>query len=733
MKAKSSMASIWVIYLGLSAAIGIVVVGILLPFIALFGLITNGGIASFQSIPSVLSKPPLAQQTVVQAADGTRIATLFFQNRIEVDLEEISPVMQDAIIAIEDTRFYSHAGFDLRGTIRAIISTTTGGQVQGGSTITQQYVKNLLIASADTDEEVAAATTRTPQRKLQEIRYALALENRLTKSQILEGYLNIAYFGAGAYGIEAASQRYFSKPAANLNLAEASLLAGLVQQPYGYDPLRFPSAAENRRAIVLNRMAELEYITREQADAVKAQPILEILNPSERANGCTSSIAPFYCDYVVQFIRSNPVFGNTLAERDALLRQGGLVITTSIDLATQKAAQKAVNKTIPIKDPSGKAAAITMIQPGTGNILAMAQNRKWGTEGVGNTTYNYNVERAFGGTIGMQAGSTFKVFVLAAAIEQGLLSNQRINSPPIKTFTKFVNCDNGDSFPPYTARNSTGSGKFNMREGTAYSVNTYFVELEQRTGVCRPVEIAKSMGVKTGGGQDIVPVPSFVLGSAEVTPLMVANAYATFAARGLHCKPRVITQVVDRDGNQIPVGGPVCSQVITQEVADGVTEMLKGVVDGPIAGRTGARMTLGRPAAGKTGTTNDSAAVWFTGYTPDIAAAVWVGDPRGGFSFPMKDITINGVYYTQVFGSTLPGPIWQQAMLVAHKNLPNRDFILNLPNSVTAAWAPIQPTPTPCPEPTIDPTEDPTEDPVIEPSPECTDEPTTDPPLEPIP
>lgn len=701
---KKNSPLVWAVYIGLSITVGILIVGLLLPLIALFGLITNGGVASFQSIPSALSKPPLAQQTVIQAADGTRIATLYFQNRIEVPLTEVAPVMKDAIISIEDNRFYQHAGFDLRGTIRAILSTASGAQVQGGSTITQQYVKNLLIASADTEAEIAAATIKTPARKLQEIRYALALEQRMTKDQILEGYLNIAYFGAGAYGIEAASQRYFSKPAAELELAEASLLAGLVQQPYGYDPLRFPDAAENRRAIVLNRMVELGVITTAQAEKAKSKSVDDLLNPSDFSNGCTSSIAPFYCDYVVQQIRSNPVFGKTLAERDALLKQGGLTIRTTLDLKTQKAAQKAVNKTIPMDDPSGKAAAITMVQPGTGNIIAMAQNRLWGTEGAGRTTYNYNAERAFNGTIGMQAGSTFKVFVLAAAIEQGLLSNEKISSPPVKTFKNFRNCTNGDKFPEYTTRNSTGSGKFNMREGTAYSVNTYFVELERRTGICRPVQIASEMGVRTGSGEELAAVPSFVLGSNEVTPLMVANAYATFAAHGLYCEPRVVTEVIDRDGEEIIVGGPICRQVVTREVADGVTEMLREVIDGPLPGRTGGRMALGREAAGKTGTTNDSAAVWFTGYTPDMAAAVWVGDPRGGFAYPMKNIEINGVFYEQVYGGTLPGPIWQKAMLAFHKNLPNRAFELRLPLSVNAYWEKPTPTPT-CVEEgtTIDP------------------------------
>ena len=307
----------------LSILMGVVVSGVLLPVLATIGVVTNGSLNGYNGIPSTLAKPPLPQRTVILAADGTNIATLYYQDRIEVPIAEISQVMQDAIVAIEDSRFYSHHGFDLRGTLRALVSNATGSQVQGGSTLTQQYVKNILLGSAKSDQEMAAATERSYTRKLQELRYALAIEKQMTKKQILEGYLNIAYFGSGAYGVEAAARRYFSKSASRLTLAEASLLAGLVQQPYGYDPLRYPDAATARRSIVLNRMAELGYITEAQAQATAKRPLSDILNPTTNSNGCTTSIAPFFCDYVIKVVRSSAAFGAALAERDALLRKGG--------------------------------------------------------------------------------------------------------------------------------------------------------------------------------------------------------------------------------------------------------------------------------------------------------------------------------------------------------------------------------------------------------------------------
>ncbi len=677
----------------MSVVMGVMVSGVLLPVLATVGIVTNGSFNGYNGIPSTLTKPPLPQRTVVLAADGTNIATLYYQDRIEVPIAEISQVMQDAIIAIEDSRFYSHHGFDLRGTLRALVSNATSGNVQGGSTITQQYVKNILLGSAKSDQEIAAATERSYARKLQELRYSLAIEKQMTKKQILEGYLNIAYFGSGAYGVEAAARRYFSKTAARLTLAESSLLAGLVQQPYGYDPIRMPEAAIDRRQVVLNRMAELGYITDAQAEATGKQPLTNILNPTTNSNGCTSSIAPFFCDYVIKVVRSSPAFGETLAERDAILRKGGLTITTTLDINAQAGAQKAVNKYIPPKDKSNKAAAISMIRPGTGDVIAMAQNRLWGTTGRGKTTYNYNTDRGMGGTIGMQAGSTFKIFVLAAAIEMGFNAYEEIKAPRETTYTNFYNCEGTDLFPPYTAKNFHGSGYYNMFTGTAFSVNNYYVALEEKTGICRPAEIAESMGVRTGSGASLARVPSFVLGANEVTPLSVAAAYSTFAAHGLYCKPRVILSVVDRDGVALPIGTSQCTQVIAPEVADGVTKVLQSVITG-YPGSTGAGMAIGRDAAGKTGTTNDSAAVWFSGYTPELAAAVWVGDPRGGYRFPLQNIEINGRFYADVFGSTLPGPIWKESMLKALKNVPKQKFKLKLPANLVRNVV-VEPTPTP--------------------------------------
>lgn len=673
--------------LGAGAVIAGVIVGLMLmPFAGAAGVITRDVVSDFESLPDSLSTPPLPERSVILASDGSLLATLYYQNRVEVPLESISPVMRQAIVAIEDARFLDHNGVDARGVVRAVARNTSAGEIeQGSSTLTMQYVKNVLVNQAASAEDLEAARGDSFTRKIREARLALALEKRFSKGEILARYLNIAYFGSGAYGVEAAARRYFSKPAADLNLTESATLAGIVKGPTAYDPLRNPENATERRNVILNRMAQLDYISQEQADRAAAVPMEDVLNPTRTSNGCTSSYAPFFCDYVLQTILSSEAFGETPEEREAFLRRGGYTIRTTLDPKVQQAATETVNEFIPADDKSRKAAAVTMIEPGTGNIIAMTQNREWGTSGVGKTTYNYNADRAMGGTIGMQAGSIFKIFTLAAALEAGISPYEPISSPSPATFEGFVNCETGVPFPPVTVRNSTQGGTLTMAQATAFSTNTYFMAIEERTGLCRPAEIAESMGVFTGGGDELPRVPSLTLGSAEITPLAMANAYATFAAHGAYCAPRTILEVRDREQQRIPIPPEDCTQVIDRPVADSVTELLTGVVDGPISGRTGSRMSLNpQPAAGKTGTTNDSAAVWFAGYTPQVAAAVWVGDPRGGFAHPMKDITINGQYYSQVFGGTLAGPIWKASMEAALADKPIEQFTLDtgLPTAV---------------------------------------------------
>ena len=669
--------------LGVAVLAGLVVAGMAMPFIGPVGLVARDSVESFQDLPEAFQEPALPVRTRIYAADGTKIATVFDQNRKEIALDKVAPIMRKAVVAIEDSRFYEHNGVDLRGMARAAATNvSSGGISQGGSTLTMQYVKNVLLTSATDEDEQKAAHADTITRKLREMRYAMALEKKLTKAEILNRYLNISYYGARAYGVEAASQRYFSKNASELNLVEAATLAGIVQQPSRFDPTQNPKLSQARRDVVLNRMAELNYITVAQARAAKATPVKKYLNPSVQYNGCTTSFAPYYCDYALRIAKSLGVFGQTEEQREAAWRDGGYKVYTTLDVKAQKAADKAVKDAVPPKDPSGVAVAIAMVTPGSGDVRALAQNRKWDAQGGrGKTTINYAVDKTDGGGAGAAAGSTFKVFTLAAALEKGISPFTTIASPPKKNFTGFTDCDGklmagekSGGWSPYTVGNSTSSGTFDMFRGTAYSVNTFFVELEKRAGLCETVEVARKLGIHHATGEKLgqtlpsganAEVASFTLGSTEISPLTLANAYATISAHGVYCAPRVIDKVVDRHGKTIYSNEPDCDQAISRNAADATAAILTNVVDGGISGRTGSAMSIGRDTTGKTGTINNHAAVWFAGSTPDLSAAVWVGDPRGGFAHPMQYITINGRYYRDVFGSSLPGPTWRAAMLGA--------------------------------------------------------------------
>jgi membrane peptidoglycan carboxypeptidase len=668
-----------VLFVLVSVISGVLVAGLALPFVGTLGLAARTASDSYQEIPDVLQPPPLPQQSILLAADGSRLATFYAENRIVVSIDDINPMLQQAVVAVEDSRFYEHDGVDLRGTLRALATNSQSGQIQqGGSTLTMQYVKNVLLTSASTDEERAAANEQSVSRKLKEWRLATGLEKRWTKQQILEGYLNIAYFGAGAYGAEAASRRYFGRSAAKLTLPQAALLAGIVQQPVAFDPLRNPKSAEARRDVVLQRMLDQSYINQAQYDEAVATPIADTLRPKVLRNGCSDTYAPYFCDYVYQVILNDPIFGKTQDDREALLKRGGLVIKTTLDPKIQKETQKAVDQAIPRKDPSKKMAAAVFVQPGTGAILAMAENRTWGVQKkLGVTSINYTVDQKYNGTIGLQAGSTFKAFTLVAALQKGIPLSETINATSPKSFPvgSFTDCQGREVLTKtYSPHNSTGAGHFDMRRATAYSINTYFVELERRAGLCQTVQAAESLGVRTALGKRPSQVASFTLGTIDVSPLTMAEAYATLAASGLRCDSRAIASITTREGKKLAVPAKRCEQAIDSAVADGVTSLLAGVIDGPFPGRTGAPMSIGRPAAGKTGTTDDNAAVWFCGYTRELAGAVWVGDQRSGTKYPMHDVTINHTYYPEVFGRTFPGPIWKRVMEAALKGVPESQF-----------------------------------------------------------
>ena len=660
-----------------SVLAGVLVAGLALPVIGGAGLAAKSQADEFLVLPASLETPPLAQRSRILAADGSLIASLYLENRVIVPLTDVPDHTRKAVLAIEDARFYAHNGVDVKGTIRAAVENAqANGVTQGGSTLTQQYVKNALLQAATTKEEQAAAREVSVDRKLREARYALALERQLTKDEILERYLNIAYFGNGVYGVGTAANFYFAKSVKELTVAESALLAGVVQSPGRHDPVANPEASVARRNTVLTRMTDVGFLPVPERDAALAE--VPALRLSPVGSGCEDPAvsAPFFCAYVRDVLENTElgaVLGRTREERQQRLLGGGLTITTTLDPRLQAAAQTAVDGAIPRDDPSGVASVMNMVEPGTGRVKAMAVNRTFAEEGLPGAT---KVNLATGGSSGMQAGSTFKPFVLARALQMGIPLSLSIRSPQTYSSKVFIDYKDGRKVP-YTLSNAGDSqaGTYDLQSGTHGSVNTFYVQLQERTGVERPAALAESLGVKQfAEGRPEAPLlrgGSFTLGANEVSPLAMAGAYATFPARGRFCPPNPIAEVIDANGQQVGLPAPPCQQVLEEDVADTVTQVLKGVIDGPSRGRTGRGASIGRPAAGKTGSTNGSKAAWFVGFTPELATSVWVGKPMPE---EMKRIRIGGRYYPQVYGGTLPASIWQRGMREAVQGTPRTDF-----------------------------------------------------------
>lgn len=677
--------------LGASMLTGVIVAAIALPGVGGAGVSARNAAQDFENLPGDLKTPPLPERSVIYASDGkTKLATFYYQNRVSVPLKKIAPVMQRAIVAIEDSRFYKHGGLDFKGTARALVNDTSGdsGGRQGGSTLTQQYVKNVLVTSATTKKEQQEAQAPTVGRKIQELRYALTIEKKLSKKEILNRYLNIAYFGDGAYGVEAAARHYFDTSASKLTLKQAATLAGIVRNPYAYAPTLNPKGATQRRDTVLLRMRQLKEISPAEEQTLSKQSLG--LHKTKVANGCQASSAPFFCDYVIKEIQQNPAFGKTPKERTRLLLNGGLKITTTLDSHAQKAAQHAVDHYVPRLDPSRKAAAEAMVQPGTGKIRAMAVDRSFGADSRGRTTVNFAADATHGSSHGFQPGSTFKAFTLVAALRKGMGFGTGFHSPAHTTVSGFTNCA-GQSVGSWDVRNAGDSeaGNFDMRQGTAHSVNTYFAQLEKKAGLCSTVKAAEDLGIHRADGGKLQETPAFTLGSNEISPLDLASAYAGLAARGKYCKPIAMTKVVDSTGKEHDVPDAGCKQTVDKGVADATNYLLQY----PFKGGTAAGLSIGRPAAGKTGTTDHSTYAWFAGYTPSLASAVMVGDPRGGEQHPMLNVTIGGRYYSQVYGADISGPIWQQSMEGALSGIPARGFVS--PPSRFQTKSPFQPKPKP--------------------------------------
>lgn len=698
-KRAGSVAYSLVMFVIVSVLAGVLIAGLFVPVAGMAGVSSKAAATELESLPAELSTPAPPTRSKVLMGNGKTLGYFYDENRVPVKLSQVAPIMRQAQLAIEDHRYYEHGALDVKGTLRALIrNSTSDSGTQGGSSITQQYVKMVQIEACKGDKKcVQQAQVRTMKRKIRELRYAIALERKFTKDEILERYLNIAYYGDGAYGIQSAAKHYFGVSAKDLKLPQAAMLAGLVQNPDSFNPVQHPAAAADRRDVVLNRMVELKLIT--LAQSRKAKKVA--FDPEDGKvveSGCVDTRYPFLCDYVKRTLLKTPALGKTEADRRDALYRGGLTISTAIDPKTQDLAQKKVSSVVSPTDPL--ISTMNMIQPGTGLIVASAQSRPvmGSNDKKGQTYWNLSADIEHGGIQGYQAGSTFKAFTIAAALEKGIPISKKFNAKsPIDFSGRHYESCSGDTpvYGKFKVGNSVAghSKTINMTEAAEYSVNTYFVQLELAAGMCNVTKMAQKLGVKVGHplnapAVDIVKEfndkPSFTLGTAEVSPMSMAEAYATFAARGVHCDPIIVSKITNRVGKSIPVPSANCKQVLDPDVADGVSKILKSVMDHGTGTR--AKVPNGYDQAGKTGTIDSNRAVWFAGYTPETAAVamISVDGTRKPFIKGKAGYRSSGVknYYVNDTSQLLEGSgsgdagmkIWEPVMEKYLPSLPDTKF-----------------------------------------------------------
>jgi membrane peptidoglycan carboxypeptidase len=694
---------------------GLLAAAMVLPVVAATGVLVRNEADKFTTLS--LTAQGLPQRSEILDSDGHLLAYVygvdvpysgvkggvvqyFGWDRQPVTYQQISPNMVNALVAIEDSRYWEHGAIDLRGTIRAAVNDLQHKPVQGGSTIAQQYVKNVLLLQAEVAENSQAevsADADTLNRKLNELRMAVAAEHQQSKQQILAGYLNNAYYGYNAYGIETAAETYFGTTASKLTVIQAATLAGIVENPTQYDPILHPGVSLERRNTVLARMASTNNgITEAQFKIAETKPLG--LNVAEPQSGCEASsvgTAGFFCQYVEEVFLHDAAYGKTPMARAKLLATGGLRIYTTLNEQDQQAAYNAVNYVVPGKsgyyNPGHNADTEAMIKPGTGQIEALSEDRPYGTN-YGQTEIDYAVNTEYGGSAGVQTGSSSKLFTLITALNQGVPFGFQLTVPNSTTVTGYTNCQGGPAGEyqgtagAYNVTNAEGaSGKTtdSLYTGTTNSINVFYAELEKKVGLCNVVHTAVDLGMTRAdgtsllspdGGQDSADnTPSFTLGSVNVSPLSMAAAYATVASRGMYCSPVAINKIVTGTGGTLAVPSANCHRALSSGVADAVNYILQGVLTTGTAAPPGPGGLAGREAAGKTGTSNvanndGTPYAAFAGYTPNLVGYVSVfnpisptGDTMGGQSSCYRLESGGQSCPGEMFGADAPGSTWHMS------------------------------------------------------------------------
>ncbi|MER6595461.1 transglycosylase domain-containing protein, partial [Micromonospora purpureochromogenes] len=651
---------------------GVVVAAAAFPAVAMSGLAAKAGAETFGALPKELTVARAPQISYLLASDGkTPLATMYDENRRDVKLADIAPVMQKAIIAAEDHDFYKHNGVDLNGVARAFVNNQSGtNSQQGASTLTMQYVRLAIAYSATHPADVVAATEDTSARKLREMRYAIQIDKEFSKDEILERYLNIASFGNGAYGIYAASQVYFGKPPSKLKIEEAAMLAGMVKAPTTNDPTTRSGRplALDRRNYVIDNMVKIGAISQQEADAAKAAPM--VVKDKRTPNGCVSTNEKgwgFFCDYFYRWWLQQETFGSTTYDRERRLKSGGYTIITTLDAQAQRGADRAVRKAK--KETAKEAAMVAVVEPGTGRVRALAVNRSFKIDDPKNPKNKISSDPAKAkkkirgnypntvnplltggqGITGYQAGSTFKIFSIVAALEKGIPLGYTINAQQTFKSEYIIDSSSPAACPGthfYCPKNAGGKagGVQNMWSAFAQSTNTYFVPLQQQVGAENVVDAAKRLGIqfraandaKFAGTKDAAHQwGAFTLGVSQTTPLELANAYATLAADGKYCEPIPVQEIKDPEGNKLDIANPRCEKRVSTEVARAAVDAARCPVgDNSSTSKCGGsrtarqvKTTVKAPVAGKSGTTDSEKTAALVAMTKQYAVAGIMADP----------------------------------------------------------------------------------------------------------
>ena len=619
----------------------------------------------------------LPQKSTMYARDGsTVIATFYNQNRIVVPLKKISKTMQQAVVAREDRRFWTHAGVDVQGVMRAFVQTyLVKGSQQGGSSLTQQYVKNVLLMQAIEDDDSIAqyhATEDTIARKIREMLISVQMEKKYSKAEILQGYLNIAQFGNNLYGVETAAQRYFSVSAADLNVVQSATIAAITKNPSLYDPLveENQKESENQRNIVLKLMLQEGYITQKQYTEAVNTPLKDTLKAQDVNVGCqdTGDYA-YFCDFVVHRIQNSEEFGKTRAERNKLLQEGGLKIVTTLDVEANSTMMETARNTIPPDDPSGMEIAMAAVKPGTGEVLSFGLNRYYdATPAAANdptkTSQNYAVDLADGGGSGWTIGSSWKPINLIAWMEAGHSINDNLQTSTSYPTTDFACSNYSGGADSWNVSNAMGAGTVNPESpflGLVRSHNTTQASMGAILKLCKVADTATELGyhdAATGETIDKTQVytPSMMIGSVNVSPLTMASIFAVYASNGVQCNPIAINKVTGRDGKEFKVPSANCHQAVDKDIIQTLAYTLNQGTVRPDGAGWSFRLADGRKPFGKTGTSEDLAVSGGSFIPNQIAAFAVVGDAQNPYTNRISNIAINGRYNSYWDGSTIAGP-----------------------------------------------------------------------------